>query len=159
MAKEEIEFEDLKASLRLDQNNLEVECAKQGSLFHFWSEKCAEAKASRDKIKDRLKLQEAKRALEIRNSGEKVTEALVTQLVASDYDLYEIRNELNVANKLVYSLEAAVDALEHKRSQLSNLVQLFIKNHYQDVRESAERSNKADNYRLKGAKSKQGEEQ
>lgn len=137
---EELEnYEDLALALKTDPNNLELDCARQSGLCHYWGDELAEAKYKRDKKEDAIDLRKAKVELQIRNDpgAGKVTADHIKALVNADPDLVKNKADLCELSKRVYSLEAVTKALDHKKAQLDNLVQLWLRSYYSDAGKSA----------------------
>jgi len=131
----ENETRSFTADVNINKFKLDEECAKQPSLYHFWSEKLANAKAAVNDATDKLKLTESERELAYRSmtelpGGVKSTEASIKSCVETDGAVKAAKQELREAQAVQYKLEAGVRALDHRKSELDNLTQLYIKNYY-----------------------------
>ena len=86
------------------------------------------------RAENRLKLVLAEQETAIRErasqQGEKTTEASVKAALEINPKVREVREELAGAYETQYSLEAGVKALEHRKSELNDLVVLWVKSYY-----------------------------
>ena len=110
-------------------------CAEQASLYHFWAEKQADARIAVKGAEGKVKLTEAERDLFYREpknfpEGIKSTEASIKALIESDDEVQVAKQALLQARTVLYKLDAGVTALEHRRSELSNLTELYAKAFY-----------------------------
>lgn len=125
---------DFKNDVGIDRNSLETECEIHPSLYAFYADGYAEARAERDREKDKLDLVMAQRDSVIRkeaaDAGMKTTEAVISSMVAQDKEVLEQKDAYRIACAKIYTLDAAMGALDHRKSQLDNLVQLWIKSYY-----------------------------
>jgi hypothetical protein len=125
--------EDLQADVQINKLALDTECEVQATLYAVYGEQFADAKSKKDAEKDRLDLILAQRELKLRANppeGMKVTESVIDALVKSDTEVLEQKEAYRVACSDVYHLETAMGAIDHKKSQLNNLVQLQISAYY-----------------------------
>jgi len=126
---------DFKDDVRVDKFNLHIDCEEHPSNYLYWAEQLAEAKSELDNAKDKLKLIEAEQEEFYRISpkgGRKITEGSIKAIIETDEKVIEAKKELREAHKDVHILSAAVSALEHKKTQLTNLKDLWIKGYYAD---------------------------
>lgn len=118
----------------INRFKLDEENEKQASLYHYWSDLCADAKADRDTMEDALDLIISKTDDAIRKNAqrndEKVTEPAIKNLIERDKFVANAKEDLRKAKSDVYHLEAAVKALEHRKGSLDNLTILWTKNYY-----------------------------
>lgn len=133
--------------IAIDRFDLENECGTHSSIYIFYAEKLAEAKAVRDKQKDKLDLVLAQTSDRVRkycaDSGIKSTEGSISTAVEQDATVVEQKQAYREALKEVYTFDAAVSAMDHRKSQLDNLVQLWIKSYYSNKAGNATNSSVA----------------
>lgn len=134
MKKKEEEYgEDFAKDVRINRFKLAEECEQHSSLYQYYADLLAEARADADTEKDRLNIVEAERELDIRKNppeSPKVTEATIKALVQSDGKVIKQKEGLRMVKIGLYQWEAAVTALEHRKRMLDNLVQLLIAGYY-----------------------------
>lgn len=124
---------DFKEDVKINRFKLDKECEQHPSKYLYWSEKLAEQKAELDKLKDRLDLIKSSAELDYRanpRDGAKVTESTIKAMVDSDPGIVELKKSINECKSDVYTLQAAVSSLEHKKSSLDNLRHLFIAGYF-----------------------------
>lgn len=132
MKKEEY-GEDFAKDVKINRFKLAEECEQHSSLYQYYADLLAEAKADIDGEKDRLNIVEAERELVIRAdppATSKVTEASIKAMIQSDENVIKQKEDLRMVKIGLYQLEAAVTALEHRKRMLDNLVQLLIAGYY-----------------------------
>ncbi len=126
-------------NLEIDKFALDDELLLQAILYLKWSEAKAQAEMERDKSKEQLDLVKAKLDISIRkNPGifglEKITEGAISNiiLVQDEYQQAEIAYlEYRYSHNVI---SGALEALNHKKSALENLVKLFLNNYWADGR-------------------------
>ena len=122
------------ADMEINRYKLEEECERHSALYYYWAEKLAEAKIARDAAEDHLKTQLAMVEMEIRRqaeaSGAKTTEASVKAQVETSPQILAAKEAVRKATGDLYKLEAGVRAFDHRKNELDNLVQLWIKSYY-----------------------------
>jgi hypothetical protein len=137
MAKNERDFAEMVA---INKYKLDEECLRHASDYYYIAEKLAQARAQADAVADRLSVVLAEANIKVRReaelSGLKVTEGLVASHVEISSDVISCRVALQEAKATQYSLDAGVKAWEHRKSQLDNLVQLFIRAYYSNPAEN-----------------------
>jgi hypothetical protein len=129
------ETEDSRSFLNIDENQLDRAWIEQPRLFERWAFKAATLRLSFDEAKADLDVLEAELGKKIRDRPEKyglqkITENAVTSTIPLQK---EHRNQVNLINTLKYKLgivQAVVDALDHKKKALENLVQLHGQNYF-----------------------------
>ena len=137
---EEEGLEGLSAELRINKFRLDDESVKQVSLCLYWNDLYAAARTEADKLKVELDRAEAEAELKLRREPPddvKLTEGTVKALVAADKLVAVIQDRLLEAKAQVYRLEAATKAIDHRKSQLDNLVQLFVKGYFSGTSKDA----------------------
>jgi hypothetical protein len=125
---------DYRNTMAIDETRLDREWAGQASRYMEFAEHSAAASALVDELKDRLSVMEAEVADSIRNSSEKVTEGRIREAVLLDADVREATRKLNAAKKEYALVRGAVDAMEHRKKALENLVQLHLANYRSEPR-------------------------
>lgn len=124
---------ELEKEIKINKFKLDEENEIQPSLYIYYSELLADAKAEKDKAIDSFNLVKAEREMELRKNppdGIKITEAAIEALLAQDRKIQKYETKIFEAKKRVYHLEAAVNALEHRKSALRNLTTLFVAGYY-----------------------------
>lgn len=124
---------DFTQDVKLNRFKLDEESQKNPSLVHYYGELLATAKAERDKAYNKVKFMMAQTEMDYRMNPPrdiKITEATITALIETDNKVLIVKEELVKAQEKVYHLEAAVTALDDRRSELKNLTQLWIAGYY-----------------------------
>ncbi len=121
--------------LKIDKDNLDIEWGRQPRLFQEWSEKLANAIYERDKKKQELEELKAELDSDIRKNPssyglDKVTESAISSTIVRNEKYKEKYDEVIDAVKRVNILTGIRDALEHKKSALKHLTNLFLANYY-----------------------------
>ena len=121
--------------MRIDEDALDVELLEQSSLMVKYSRLLAEAKQDRDISKEALELKKAEINLDVRDhpqnySLEKVTDKAVEACILQSDEYQEAIKVLNEANFEVNVLQGVVNAIEHRKSALENLVKLYIQGYF-----------------------------
>ncbi len=126
-------LEDIDGMVQVDRHNLEEEAVKQAHNYWCVSELVAEARRKREDTINKLKTVEASADLNFRKDppeGIKITEAVVRSLLDTHKEVVETREQLADYNEQVVMYEGLLNALEHKRSMISNLVRMQLSNLY-----------------------------
>lgn len=125
---------DFEKDISINKYKLDEECLSHSSLYFRYSSMQADAKTRVSKAKDNLELVEAERNLAIRktlaDSGAKVTEAMVTSALIIDKEVIEAKNQVRETEDIFMKLSVAVQAFEHRKSELDNLVKLYCSGYY-----------------------------
>lgn len=125
---------DFEKDISINKYKLDEECLSHSSLYFRYSSMQADAKTRVSKTKDNLELVEAERNLAIRKtlseSGTKVTEAMITSALIVDKEVIEAKNQVREAEDVFMKLSVAVQAFEHRKSELDNLVKLYCSGYY-----------------------------
>ena len=162
---EDVDFE---RDMGLDQHALDVEWLRQASLFQKYSIVYANASADRDEAKEKLLRTDAEIDLEVRTDYQsfgfdsKPTEPAIKAAVLLDDRHIKAVAEFNEASRNASILQGAKTALEHKKAALERLSSLYLsgywadprvtkeaKDNYNDVIQSAHRSQLERNERIK----------
>ena len=143
MSDEETMDRDVKAlaaELHINKFRLDDESVKQVSLCLYWNDEYALARTEADKLKVELDRAEADAELKLRREPPqdvKLTEGTVKALVAESPKVRKTQDQLLAAKARVYSFEAATKAIDHRKSELDNLVQLYVKGYYSGTSKDA----------------------
>lgn len=135
---------DFEKDISINKYKLDEECLSHSSIYGRYASMQAEAKTQLSKAKDNLELVEAERNLTIRkelaDSGDKVkvTEAMVTSALIQDEQVIEAKNQVREAEDIYMKLSVAVQAFEHRKSELDNLVKLYCSGYYSVPNSSSE---------------------
>ena len=127
---------DYAVDVAINRFKLEQECEAQPSLYYYYADMLAGLKADRDRVDDKLGMTMSNTELAVRTApgkylGEvKPTEATIKAAVDANLEVRSLREELTKTNEQIYHLEAVVRSLDHRKSELDNLVQLWIKGYY-----------------------------
>jgi len=125
--------ENFADDVRINRMKLDEECEIQPSLYHFYAEEYAIARSFRDAAKDKLDFVLGEREIYIRRNPPddiKTTEAVYTALLVQDSDVLAAKDEYRNHMAKVDVLYAAVTSLDHRRSELDNLVTIWTKDYY-----------------------------
>lgn len=135
--------EDFRKDVEINRLKLEEECEVQPSMYYFYGEKLAEARANRDKAKDRCDLVLGQRETYIRRNPPddmKITEAVVTALLIQDSEVQDAKGVLQKAQAELDMLYAASAAMDQRSKSLDNLVTLWTKEYYNNRNKTDESS-------------------
>jgi hypothetical protein len=127
---------NIQSDIEINQYQLENECITMSSTYFKYADMAREAKADVSFCADNLKVVTAERNIAIRedlaNSGQKITEGIITSTVQSDGEVKIAMQKLREAEATYERLNVAVKALEIKKSELDNLVKLRCNSMYVD---------------------------
>lgn len=139
MEKNNFNFEE---DVRIDPEALDVEWLRQPQLMLRYASELAEARTQADFAKDALDVAEAEIDADIRanpamyiGDDKKLTEATVSGLVTRDQKVRSRAEQLNRARESVGLLQAAVNAIETKKTALENLVRLLGQQYFAGPKE------------------------
>ena len=126
--------------LEIDKFNLDGELARQADLVGDWAERVADARQAYNEAKNRLEFIEADTSIEIRNSPEaygiqKATVDAVANAVKIDPRYQQAVKLTNTARHEMDVANAVLTGLDHKRTGLSNLVELWIRDFYSEPKQ------------------------
>lgn len=129
--KDQLNFEQ---DLSIDKFKLDQECLSHPSLYYRYSDMLAEAKHDVGLKADNLKLVMGEANISIRNNfikrEIKFTEAVIASEVESNADVLSARDALRKSELILSKLQAGVSAFEHRKSQLDNLVKLYVAGYF-----------------------------
>ena len=96
------------------------------------------------KASDNLKLVMAEANLRIRKNyaenGQKFTEAVITSEIEVDTKVLEAKEQVRDAEEVYGRLQVAVQAMDARRSELDNLVKLYVAGYFSTVDGSGKKS-------------------
>jgi len=116
--------------MNINENELDVELLEHPSLMARYSYKLAEARREKDLAKEALDLKKAEIDLDIRDNPEsykltKVTEAAINNCILMEREYQDAVKDYNEANFEVNVLQGVINAIEHRKSALEQLVKLY----------------------------------
>lgn len=127
-------MQDFEKTISIDKNRLDAECVSHAYDYYRYAALLADAETAVTIAKDFLKLTTSETALSIRQAhataGDKTTEASISAEVECSVAVRSAQTDLREAEKIAAELEAGVRALEHKKSQLDNLVRLYVAGYF-----------------------------
>ena len=125
---------DFEKDLGINKYKLDEECLSHSVLYYRYGELLADAKNEVGVLTDALKLKMGEANTGIRNrfiqKDQKFTEAVITSEVEKDTGVIEAREDLRKAELTYARLQAGVSAFEHRKSQLDNLVKLYVSGYF-----------------------------
>lgn len=136
----------------IDKHSLDEELVRQPNLFMLYAKEVVEAIVTRDRAKENLDVVKAMLDAEIRNNWETVfekkpTETAITNWIIQQEKYKEVVENYIEAKKQASILEAAKEAMNHKKSSLGKLVELFLAGYYSDVKLPNGKKEKVDDLR------------
>ena len=137
---EETPESDFGQDVKIDSNALEVELEKQAMLAKKWGDLFTEAKYIADEKDQKLKLIDSDLDIAIRANPEaflkegergiKITESVIKSLIQRNEEHLKAERELIEVKRDKGVLENAVNAIEHRRSALKYLSELWIQGYW-----------------------------
>ena len=109
--------------VKINKFRLEDECEIQSEMYYHYGRLLAEKKNHRDHVRAKTELLIREKPDTFLPVGVKLTEGAVDAVIKSDEELTRLDKEVRL-------LEAAVGALEDRRSQLKNLTELYLAGYY-----------------------------
>ena len=133
--------EDLR--LHIDENRLLEEWKDQAAMMLEYSIRLADARQAEDEAKAALSVVVAELDADIRNNPEeyglqKATETSVVNAIPGCEEHQDAIKTLNSAKHTVRVLQAAVDALDHRKRTLQGMTELWLRQYYADPKSSAQ---------------------
>ncbi len=125
--------EDFSEDVKINRFRLEEENEIQPQLYDYYSRQYADARAAKDAEEDWYKLVLSKREMAIRENpptAAKITESVISALVMQDSEVLDAKEKIRQVNATLYTLQAAMGAMDTRKSALDNLVSLYTKNYY-----------------------------
>lgn len=144
--------------ISISETELDKEWVEQPKLFFKYATQLADAKNKVAECKATLELNEAELAKMIRDAPEdfnmiKITEASLEACVKRQKAYQKSLQRLNNAKHDQDIVQAAVDALDHRKKALENLVHLFSMNYFSTPKaseNSRDRINVAEKKAIRG---------
>lgn len=132
---EDNKITEIEEDLRIDKDNLDVECIDQPRRFMKWSIKFAEAMRGRDEAKRNVSITRSNLSLDIRSRPDaygiaKATEAAVNDTLEGIDDIKEAEKEVSNAQYVVNIFSAAKEAFDQRKSMLEKIVALYLAGYY-----------------------------
>lgn len=136
--KKQAESDDsFEKDIAINKYKLDEECLSHSARFAYYAEACAVAKTEVSRAKDRLDLTEAEQreAIRIRmeKDGIKPTIPMLDSATIRDEKVIKAKAELREAEDVYNRLQVAVNAMDARRSELDNLVKLYVAGYYSTV--------------------------
>ena len=133
MEKENTE-DDFQKDLSINKYKLDEECISHASRYAYYAEACAVAKTGVSEAKDKLEYVTAERydliKKELEENGVKTTIPMLEKAVLTDDEVLKAKKELREAETTFARLQVAVNAMDARRSELDNLVKLYVSGYY-----------------------------
>lgn len=133
-----MEFErNYQMDVTIDPSELDREWRDHPALMYYYGEAKAKAQYKLDLAKEKLDLLTAEADKEIREGfdSKKPTEAAITNMIMTRSEIVEARKAVLEARHKFALLSAAVEAFQHRKSALENLVRLFGMQYYAEPTE------------------------
>ena len=111
--------------LEIDFLDLQPAVAKQTSLYDYYGQEAADARADRDTAEIELEIR--KNAAQ---AGEKLTEAKVSAMVEADPEINRLKADVVEANRHLQKMETKVRALDHKKTMIECAVRMVLSKSY-----------------------------
>ena len=128
---------DFQKELSINKYKLDEECLSHSSRYAYYAEACAVAKTEVSRAKDRLDLTEAEQREAIRvrmdKDGLKPTIPMLDSAIIRDEKVIKAKAELREAEEVYNRLQVAVNAMDARRSELDNLVKLYVAGYFSTV--------------------------
>ena len=125
--------ENFSQDIKVNRFKLDEENEISGELYNIWSERYSEARGAVDIAKDRLDLTISQRTLFYNNNpidGIKPTVDNVKAMVEQDTEVQTAKDAYRQALAKRYTLDAAMGALDSRKSAVDNLVKLMVTGYY-----------------------------
>lgn len=133
--KKQAESDDsFEKDITINKYKLDEECLSHSARFAYYAEACAVAKTNVAKAGDNLKLVMAEANLRIRKNyaenGQKFTEAVIASELEIDKDVLNAKEQVRDTEEIYSRLQVAVQAMDARRSELDNLVKLYVAGYF-----------------------------
>lgn len=129
-----MEIDNFEKDLEIDKDKLDEAWLKQPRLYFNYARLAEDASNNLAKTKDDLEITHAKIDSNVRQSAaandEKMTDKIAESRVLKSKEYQKALDEYNQAKHDYGILQAAVRALDHKKSALENLVKLYVGGYY-----------------------------
>lgn len=128
---------DFQKDITINKYKLDEECLSHSARFAYYAETCAVAKTNVSKANDNLKFVIAEANLRIRKNysenGQKFTEAVIASELEIDKQVLKAKEQVRDAEEVYSRLQVAVQAMDSRRSELDNLVKLYVAGYFSTV--------------------------
>ena len=126
---------DYKKEVRIDFHNLHENWQEQSELYADYSEEYANAISRVDKLKERIRVREARVDLEVRTDPDsygvtKMTDTAVKAIITLDEALIEMRKDLIQAIYDNNIMRGATQSFSQRKSALEWICRLWISNYF-----------------------------
>lgn len=125
---------DVAADLTINKYRLDDECISHSGIYFNYCDAMVQAKSTMTRKDDALKIITAERNIAIRKektlAGEKFTESVIAAELELDKKILQAREELREAQEIYARFQVVVQAMDARRSELDNLVKLFLAGYY-----------------------------
>lgn len=126
--------DEFQKDLSINKYKLDEECLSHASRYAYYAEASAVAKAGVSEAKDKLDLVEAERydaiKFDLEKKGVKTTIPMLEKALLLDEEVINARKALRDAELVSSRLQVAVSAMDARRSELDNLVKLYVAGYY-----------------------------
>lgn len=141
----ELNFEQ---DVRIDKYNLDSELENHSDVLYHYDEELSDEKQVLANLELELSVLEAETAYKIRNGSYKgydgkVTEGVVKELIEKDKDVVALRRRIIEQKRVVNRTASAAESMRQRRYMLQKLVDLYIYEYYNKVKENGSRPNMA----------------
>jgi len=125
----------LAADIKIDKLNLPKEWEEHAEIYRYWAEEYALSTLERDQAKEQLELIAADLDLAIRADPkgydlDKIAESGVKSTIKMQPEHQDAQEKYNQAKYKATRMQAAKDAMEHRRDALKSLEKLAIAGFY-----------------------------
>ena len=131
------EERDFKVDVTIDKFNLDEECEQHASIYRYWAEARARARARAEraveevkKVKAQVDIETRKQIAKGKDLGFKPSETSIATFRDQNERVILAREARVDAWEDYGVYDSAVQAMEHRRTELSNLVDLWMKSYY-----------------------------
>lgn len=136
--KKQAESDDsFEKDISINKYKLDEECLSHSARFAYYAGACAVAKTNVSKASDNLKFVMAEANLRIRKNyaenGQKFTEAVIASELEVDKEVLNAKEQVRDAEEVYGRLQVAVQAMDSRRSELDNLVKLYVTGYFSIV--------------------------
>lgn len=126
--------------VKIDRFTLDEDSEVHPSIYDFWSEKLADAKARKDRTEEIIKREKAKLDIKLRK-GEiivydikdkkvKLTEGMIKSYIEADNYICSLVDDYLNARREVYEYSQKEEALQHRKSEIDVLSKLYQSGYY-----------------------------
>lgn len=137
---------NFKKDISINKYKLDEECLSHATLYFNYADACVQAKTVMYRAQDKLSLAKAEANISIRDDlsskGIKFTEAIIASEVEKHPTVTKARDEMREAEETYARLQVAVQAMEARKSELDNLVKLYLAGYFAEPHATAEAGNR-----------------